>query len=280
MVMSIINTDPLDFNFSVNRRLKDLCYPLLHNFGITTFAYLKFLKNGQILHITNNHDWLSYYTSKNLYNDVNRYVDEINSIPENGAGYYLRSSKISNNFNEVLEKFGLWHGLSIYIRYSEYTEAWCFATISENHLIHDLYLNHTDALKHFILYFKSKASDLLDHSNKNKLLTTQAKSFEIIRKKPLEERVNNFFESTKIKTILLGDSASAPRLSCREAECIQYLSHGKATKEIARLLKISPRTVETYIDSLKKKVGCTMKNDLITHFTKLPDFTLLNNFHR
>lgn len=167
--MSFINTSNLEFNQSINQRLKDLCYPLFNNFGITTFAYLKFLKDGKILHITNNHDWLSFYTSQNLFNNVNRYINEINSVPENKAGYYLRSSKISNNFNEILEKFGLWHGLSIYIRYPEYTEAWCFVTLSQNHFVHDLYLNHMDVLKHFILYFKSKGSDLLDHSDENKL---------------------------------------------------------------------------------------------------------------
>ena len=111
--MSLIKANNLEFNQSINQRLRDLCHPLFHNFGITTFAYLKFLKDGKILHITNNHEWLSYYTTQNLFNDVNRYINEINSLPENKAGYYLRSSKISNNFNEILEKFGLWHGLSM-----------------------------------------------------------------------------------------------------------------------------------------------------------------------
>ena len=278
--MNTVKTTSLDFNYSIQGRLKELCHPLSYNFGISTFAYLRFLKNGKILHITNNHAWLSHYVSHNLFNDVNRYMYEINNIPNSGAGYYLRTGKISNNFNEVLEKFGLWHGLSIYIRYPEYTEAWCFATVSENHLIHDLYLNHINVLKHFILYFKSKGFDLLDHSDQSKLLITKTTSFELINEKPLEEKIKDFFKKTKISSIVLGDSSKKNSISPREAECINHLSNGKSVKEIAHLLGISPRTVETYIESLKNKVGYTMKNDLINHFNKLPDFTLLNDFHK
>lgn len=270
----------IQFNASINQRLKELCHPLYENFGITTFACLKFLKDGKILHITNNYEWLCFYVTQNLFNNVNRYIDEINSIPENKVGYYLRSSKISNNFNNVLEKFGLWHGISVYIRYPEYTEAWCFATSSDNHFIHNIYLNHMDVLKHFILYFKAKGYDLIDHSDEAKLLKTPAKSFILSSETSFEVKLKNFYNNTKIDTIFLGDGSNLYQLSPREAECMKHLSTGKAVKEIAHLLEISPRTVESYINTVKQKVGCTMKNDLINHFTKLSDFTLLDNFHR
>ncbi|MBY0500647.1 MAG: helix-turn-helix transcriptional regulator [Alphaproteobacteria bacterium] len=275
----MLNKNPLDYNHSIEDRLKQICAPLFNNFKITTFAYLKFLEDGKILHITTNHDWLTFYTKNNLFNDVNRYINEINNIPENGIGYYLRTSAVSNNFNEVLEKFGLWHGMSIYMRYPKYTESWCFATLSDNHQISDLYLNHMNILEHFILYFKSKAFDLISHSDKNKLLSTNAHSFELIANKPIDERIQNFFENTKIDTINLENLSTKFSISRRQAECIHHLAHGKSIKEIAKLLNLSPRTVESYIAIIKTKIGGSTKLDLLNFFSQLPDFVLLNNFH-
>lgn len=43
-------------------------------------------------------------------------------------------------------------------------------------------------------------------------------------------------------------------LSNREYQCLKLLAHGKRTKDIARLLEISSRTVEGYLNILKRKL--------------------------
>lgn len=58
-------------------------------------------------------------------------------------------------------------------------------------------------------------------------------------------------------------------LSERERECIQYLCSGFSIKQIARKLNVSPRTIETYIERSKNKLGCVNKADLIIKFTNL-----------
>lgn len=49
----------------------------------------------------------------------------------------------------------------------------------------------------------------------------------------------------------------------RERECLLYLSQGKSAKEIARLLNLSWRTIEYYIENMKKKWGCTKRTELV-----------------
>lgn len=46
-------------------------------------------------------------------------------------------------------------------------------------------------------------------------------------------------------------------LSEREKECLVWAAQGKSTKEIARILAISPHTVETYSKNIKEKMHCT-----------------------
>ena len=52
-------------------------------------------------------------------------------------------------------------------------------------------------------------------------------------------------------------------LSVRESECLFYLIRGKTAKSIAAKLNLSVRTVESYIDYIKFKMGCYTKEDLI-----------------
>ena len=53
------------------------------------------------------------------------------------------------------------------------------------------------------------------------------------------------------------------RISKREVECIYYLLHGMSAKQIGRKLILSPRTVEGYISSVKMRLRCYSKYELL-----------------
>lgn len=55
-------------------------------------------------------------------------------------------------------------------------------------------------------------------------------------------------------------------LSLRERQCFEDVIAGKSAKETAYRLKISPRTVETYIEHLKEKLQCKNKKELIIKY--------------
>jgi DNA-binding CsgD family transcriptional regulator len=57
-------------------------------------------------------------------------------------------------------------------------------------------------------------------------------------------------------------------LSERESLCIFHLCKGFTMKEIARIIGLSPKTVETYIDRAKQKFKCKNKAELIAAYLK------------
>lgn len=59
------------------------------------------------------------------------------------------------------------------------------------------------------------------------------------------------------------DNNLLDKLSVREKDCLQYLIQGMTAKETAKQLNLSPRTVETYIDSIKLKFGCRNKMEIM-----------------
>ncbi len=64
-------------------------------------------------------------------------------------------------------------------------------------------------------------------------------------------------------------------LTFRQAQVIHHLFHGKTAVETACLLKLSPKTVESYIASVKDKLNCTSRSELIAHAFQLGFIDLL-----
>jgi len=61
--------------------------------------------------------------------------------------------------------------------------------------------------------------------------------------------------STPVSSVLDGPVGKLRDLCNRELQVLQLLSAGRTTKEIAQELTISPKTVEYYRESLKRKLG-------------------------
>ena len=73
------------------------------------------------------------------------------------------------------------------------------------------------------------------------------------------------------KQIYRLDKKSNLGLSTRQEEVLFYLVRGKTAKSIANVLHISVRTVESYLNDIKLKLGCNSKSELI-------EFAIYNGF--
>jgi DNA-binding CsgD family transcriptional regulator len=52
-------------------------------------------------------------------------------------------------------------------------------------------------------------------------------------------------------------------LTGRQSECLFFTLRGKTCKEIGKILNLSPRTIECYMEELKAKFNCKTRNELI-----------------
>lgn len=85
---------------------------------------------------------------------------------------------------------------------------------------------------------------------------TLADSLALIAKMGLFIPIENLIAS-------IGCEMKGMYLSKQQKLCGQLLLTGISTKEIARRMKLSPRTVESYVDNLKTKFKCHNKTELI-----------------
>jgi PAS domain S-box-containing protein len=68
----------------------------------------------------------------------------------------------------------------------------------------------------------------------------------------------------------LSDSRPVHALSTRERQIVMHLGEGRTSKEIARTLAISPRTVEAYRARLLKKYSAGNVAELLSHLGGVP----------
>lgn len=68
----------------------------------------------------------------------------------------------------------------------------------------------------------------------------------------------------------LSDSRPLHTLTTRERQIVMHLGEGRTSKEIARRLTISPRTVEAYRARLLKKYKASNVAELLSHLSTMP----------
>jgi len=64
---------------------------------------------------------------------------------------------------------------------------------------------------------------------------------------------------------ILNDYYSPLNLTEKQENCLFLLVRGKTVKEIAKILNISPRTVEGHLEAIKIKMNCKYKSEIIEH---------------
>lgn len=80
------------------------------------------------------------------------------------------------------------------------------------------------------------------------------------------------FDAQQAKLFLLDqrkhsqDYLQSINFTQRELECLYQICKGQTNKETAKLLSISPRTVETYIERIFNKTSCNSKIEVISRF--------------
>lgn len=67
----------------------------------------------------------------------------------------------------------------------------------------------------------------------------------------------------KPATYILNHSQCPLSLTLKQEECLFFLVRGKTIKEIAKILALSPRTIERHIEIIKRKLNCRYKSELI-----------------
>lgn len=236
--------------------VRSLCNPILDSIGITYFNYIKiYNKDCSRELLTNNVDWIDHFYKNGLYDSVGT-VDVEHLLPK---GYFLwaEMDKKDPIYLQGRDYFNIDNGISFVIKRKDVTYLYIFATGREQHAINNFYASNIDLLKHFIHYFNDKGQGLIKEAENNRIYLPKPQEIitDRVNNIAISENIRNqFLHATPVNRYFLFGESDDLYLTAKQGECATLLVNGHTSKQIAKLMDISHRTVEGYILDIKQKI--------------------------
>ncbi len=242
--------------------IQNICQPLFDMTDINGIAYIHLTFDGKLLYLANDERWLQHFFSDKLYETL-----APESIPELfNCKYILSNNESENKIRREAKHFGFYNIFSMITVQDSYFEIFSYTSDCCDPSINNWYVNHIDLLEKHNFYFKQKTLNLRKKSKHQTIKSSLNHKTEDVKlliddTQLIEEQYTKIVNFEKIH---LDAEFNNDTLSKQEITCIHHLVQGKTTKEIAALTYKSPRTVEYYVDRIKRKLKAHNKSDLIT----------------
>lgn len=239
----------------------EICQPLFTKTNIVNYVYARIFDNYTCYSLVANANHHIHHFEKRfavsppipktmLTEKIYYFLTGNENIPFQQSLYDARSLfNMSSPFFIIDRNYG-YYDLHIF-----------FSDANKDQMI-NYYLNNIDCLEKFNSYFKEKANKLLTEANKH------------ILNIPIDMRptFGGLNKAISDNGSCVNFKSNKQLLTVRENQCIEFLSYGFTMKEIAKEMKISPRTVEDYLNNLKIKLGVRRKSEIINALIELRQF--------
>lgn len=268
----------IELSKSVCEKIHPIIKPISDLFGIHTFGYRKFFLDGSSFGISNNFFWTNFCLENFDKKIIPNYESEVRSVLNEEKFHFFRTGQPDNKdaFLTALYELDIWNTCSLYKKNGDNIEGFYFASTRGNSCVIENYINNIRLFERFTFYFKDKFLDIMSSQDiqRSTSPTISPSIFEKMHSIPSQEEaaIKNFLSNTPIHKFFINVEGQDITLSLQEFKSLALLSRGKTAKEIGRTLKISQRTVESYIENVKHKVKISSRGHLIDLF--------LSTFHQ
>ncbi|STY31736.1 transcription regulator protein, response regulator containing CheY-like receiver domain and HTH DNA-binding domain [Legionella wadsworthii] len=236
--------------FLLKNKIQEISKNLFENFGFNYFQYLRCFADGSINCLTNNTGLFEFF--QQIDNEPVVFSSFETEHENNHAYWFLWDDELpSLPVHIAREQFNLHNGLTFVRRNKNYYDMIAVALPYEHPNPASFYLNKFKAIEQFIFDFDLQHKDLIQILNKNPIALPQA--YRDVNYKDIcltQGRIN------------LPGKKSPTYLTVQEISCLRLLLQGATHKQIAQILELSPRTVDTYLLRIKHRTGFTSKLEM------------------
>lgn len=273
--MNMTNELALNRNSTACDQIKELCGELFRNTPISWFGYARFYRNREFMLAMSDSKVQEFFLSNN-YHIAEFGHRKYDDLP-NGSFFanLLTSTEAEVEMHlEIKRRFGLDNFVGVFRKNDNYCDIYNFAADIKHSDLPNFYLNNIYLLEKYIDIFENPMKKILHSNSVSRILipeTVVDTDFNVT-----DHRIHNFSDivANTISADELDDSPIAKRsdlvlgrLTQRELDCVRYIVRGYTSKEIAKELSLSFRTVENYCERIKTKLGCRRKQDIIVRYS-------------
>lgn len=232
--------------------------PLKEHLGINHFWYYRITSSGHYSYLGTHAAWNEFCFDQSMLSHFSCLRHP--TVPLQGI--QIMKASADSNYQKVLqtawEKFHINFNINLQSKTQDGIEAFGFASCFNDPKADERLLNELNLLRHFTKAFKMRHQKLFDLLCDNQVDLTSYFG-------------PSFYESPKsimlpfkrdllLQKMGLGKSHD---LTARELDVLKYVSNGYPASHIAAQLQLSRKTVENYIATIKSKLGCKSKIELI-----------------
>lgn len=261
----------VNYTRKFNRKINRLCAPLFNHLGFNAFLYHHISNDGCATSFGSDINSFEYY----FYNDFHLVNPFLRHPQYFQTSIQLVSEMDNDPYQDTLrrqsEKYNIHYKLIFLEKVENGCQGFSFATPRHaSGFIEDIPL-----LNNFIDYFKQEAQGIFDTvlNDQRRVDTALGPLFYTKPVTALERKQKS--RIAFLKQLGLIQAESEIRLTSRENDCIRLVLRGYTALQIAEILKLSKRTVESYIENIKLKSNCDSKQELITKFREIEHYGLL-----
>ncbi len=220
----------------------------------TSALHRRLYNDGRHFYLGNRPDLMSWYFENNCQNHAQ--CQRHPSVFK--AGYVLWDSWRSWDTDvegwlkvgkPASEEFNVDHGISLIYPSNDYCDIFEFAVAKNNTAANLNHLTNLQQILNSIETYKEQAKQLIIDADAAAAPMEFATTVDLYQDKP-----NNKILALNVKQF--GQVIYPHTLTPREVETVYWLIRGKTVPEIAILLQLSKRTVETYVNNIKFKLAC------------------------
>lgn len=254
------------FNIAATKFIQEFCKPY-QKLALTNFMHDITFGKGQISMLVSNKEIFLFYKNNKIpmlcTDDNGRTLANgiyINKILED---QYKDCSILMPLMVRVGQQFGLNLGknsLHIVHRENDCQHLYSlFFDLSEPDFLHWV-INNGHLLNDLIGNYNVAANDVTLEAKapENRIILPD---FNQLKPKP---KLNN--QDASLLSVLHKDLNMPIFLSYQQSKCLQLLAQGKSAKEIAVEMKLSHRTVEHYLEKIRKTLGCASNKELLIFY--------------
>ncbi|ARG97865.1 helix-turn-helix transcriptional regulator [Legionella micdadei] len=249
-----INENP---SLTHHQLLNAVCTPL-KTLGINFFGYTAVDLEGNAFCLGSKPDYAAEYLRRDhARNDVHCHSEKANKQFRYDFWDYLEMTKNNKALYQMAAAFNQGHTLTITKHDDDMTHCYHFSGKLTDSEINQRYLEKMDSLHAFIHYFNDCMKNIPELAAVYQLpvnideTAKQQKKINIVSDDPREIDLD-----TEAKSRLYFKHETRYYLTQKERECLQWLRLGKSAALIAEINKVSRKTIERYVESIKAKYNC------------------------
>lgn len=271
----MINDKTAQFILQSCAPIQKICAPFFQATDIKFFVFNRTQSKiipAKGFFLTNHYEWCAKFLREDY-----QYRLSFTGMEDKFTGYKLLFGNLfADNvmINNLREQFSIDNFVLICKQFPDYVEWYSFGADINNTKINNFYVNHFDTIINFVNSFKDQAKDIikkisvmptlgfpLPRDDQKIFLNDAARK--VLWKDPILIEINKNYQPKRYEFFINNMKVI---LTLQEYKCLQALLSGLTAKQIAKQLKLSARTVETYLNNIRHKSQAADRQQLISFF--------------